>query len=577
MAINPRTGQPETPEEERARLAAAFQPFGFDQSQVPPPAPTPEEQAFARLNAPKPSEMTHGGPPGSGSQLDSVSGVTARPIPAEPEPPPMVSRPNPAAGQAAAPSLEVAGRTVTEKSPEVTRKVESSRTKQGYAALDEAGRRQESAIDQQTANNMQAGRYEANRADMRADVGRYYQLEREQQAAQRQQEIAQLKSAEDKAIGQMEKSSKITTLWEDKGAAANVIQAFLKGLSTYAHIRAGGQGIAPGMQAFTEVEAQDRQKKLDQFARDKEFVNLAKTNKAEAQQAWAQKQHELNLAEIGKLNVVDRQVDSLVAKLKTPEAAAQGAAMKAQLAERRAQLEVERGSHLDATVSSGGTTTQTMVQSKTKSGDDDERAKRTVYGGKGEPLFMIGDDKERKGAQDVVNNLRTFDEAANRLGQLIRSPNMPGSEKAALADQIHGELMNTVRKGEEMGTLDAGTERQLARIIPNGAGLMGNGAVVLKQLRESQKKKAAAKLDGYGTDGAAVVEHVTGGGMPAASPGSRAPAPEGPSSTGASLAEKANALGSLLRDPKTSAADKERVKRALRTLDEQRRGVAGGP
>lgn len=70
---------------------------------------------------------------------------------------------------------------------------------------------------------------------------------------------------------------------------------------------------------------------------------------------------------------------------------------------------------------------------------------------------------------------------------------------------------------------------------------------------------------------------MTGGGMPAASPGSRAPAPEGPSSTGASLAEKANALGSLLRDPKTSAADKERVKRALRTLDEQRRGVAGGP
>lgn len=459
------------------------------------------------------------------------------PSPAMPEPMPVAQAPGPPGITAPPPGLQALGKTVTSKTDEVTRKVESDRTKSGYQALDEAGQQQDRAATQQTDAHLKLLNAESLRADMKANTADYYRLERGLAKEEAARTIAARLSAEDKANAQVEQDAKITTLWEDKGAAANVIQAFLKGLSQYAHIKAGGQGMSPAYQAFQDVEAKDRQVKLDKFTASKEFRLIARQNTADARTAYAEKLHELNNEELVKLNVIDRQADSLAAKLKTPEALAQAEALKAQTAARRAEVQVARGAHLDATVQSGGTVTHQQfglpaeakalekplsAEAKDLAVKSDQYAKLAAKNAailRKNNGFPVGG----KEATEFINN----DKAMARLIQVGASDN---DEKAAMSMQDAPGLPTRL-----MGA--KGTVENYVKNLEVNSARLADGVT------------SRLQLEGRG-GGAAPEVRMT-------------------------VPQKVERLRKALVDPGTPKADKVRIQRALAEMESRRKAEAG--
>lgn len=74
---------------------------------------------------------------------------------------------------------------------------------------------------------------------------------------------------------------RLTTMWEDKGAPAEIVSHLLVGLSEKSHRLAGGRaGESPMQLSLNRALADDERKKLARFENSKEGLQLAKENEA---------------------------------------------------------------------------------------------------------------------------------------------------------------------------------------------------------------------------------------------------------------------------------------------------------
>lgn len=141
-----------------------------------------------------------------------------------------------------------------------------------------------------------------------------------------------------------------------------VLAGVLQGVSTWSHVRAGGTGTAPGVEAFNAAIARDRQQKIDAFTRSKEFVELAESNVDKAELALRQRLQQIDNDHISAGNLLSRRLDNMKARFKTTEAKASAEATQAEIARANAEKRLKVESDFAPQIQRHGTSTTISEQ-----------------------------------------------------------------------------------------------------------------------------------------------------------------------------------------------------------------------
>lgn len=231
------------------------------------------------------------------------------------------------------------------RTQEVTNNIAAeAKSREGDASVEKAG---------VTANQAEAERLEAER----------HQAELLKAREARNKEIDDKKAEYASRRSQLEKDSKITTLWEDKGKPAEILGVFMSSLSDNSHRMAGGQGPSPVQQQLDTAFAQDKEKKLRKFENSKYFTDLAKDDIGAAEKAKAAKEAEIKDQHMVMMDGIAKRFKSYAAKIGVPEAQATADRELAEMQSKNAKTLADQ--HKDADVetsyTSGKTSTTTNI------------------------------------------------------------------------------------------------------------------------------------------------------------------------------------------------------------------------
>lgn len=184
------------------------------------------------------------------------------------------------------------------------------------------------------AVGLEAARAESNaKLDLQAIENQHAQQLANQMEAQakerailkaRHEEMVAAKMAEaEKRRAQMEKDSKITDYFEDRGGApARVLSAFITGLSNYSHWANGGEGWGPATIQLEKEIAQDRASKIRTFENSKEFYEIARKDADAAERMKSERLHEIDEQHLIAGNVLKAKLAATAKSLGTPVAKA---------------------------------------------------------------------------------------------------------------------------------------------------------------------------------------------------------------------------------------------------------------
>lgn len=200
---------------------------------------------------------------------------------------------------------------------------------------------------------------ESDKADEAETLAQTMAARRAEVAARRAEEIAARKADYARRRQELEESSKITDLWEDKGgpgrgsAIARIMGAFAVGLAENAWTRAGGQGPSPLAQKVEAEIAADRQKKIDRFVRAKDFVAMAHEDVERAKDDLAEELKRLDDEAVVKRNLLAAKFEKQGKLLAIPRAQENARLAAAEMRAKNAESEAREENHLIASRTSG--------------------------------------------------------------------------------------------------------------------------------------------------------------------------------------------------------------------------------
>jgi hypothetical protein len=200
--------------------------------------------------------------------------------------------------------------SVKQASPETERQLTAVET----GAADEV-----EALQRKTEAQNQVTETQALGDDVLAANQRYYATIRENEAARRNEQIEAAMATEAQKRQEMEATGKPTSYWADQSAPAKVLSAFLVGLGQYA---AGPGGRNPALEILNDAMARDRQLKIDQFTRSKEFFQLATQDREAAMAARDKRLKEIDDEQIVQSNILQKQIDAVAKRAGKPVALA---------------------------------------------------------------------------------------------------------------------------------------------------------------------------------------------------------------------------------------------------------------
>lgn len=185
---------------------------------------------------------------------------------------------------------------------------------------------------------------------------------RKQEAAERHRSSVEAAVARDRdARARLEKASHITDYWEDKGAPARILGAFMTAVSTYSHMRAGKSGPGPAYQMLQDEMARDRQAKLDRFTASKEFQRIAATDVDAAREALADELKTISTLEAARRAKIAAAIESTAGRAKMDSAKAAAQAFTAKVAEDNAAAEAKDFQHWDRKITRDSARQSTTV------------------------------------------------------------------------------------------------------------------------------------------------------------------------------------------------------------------------
>jgi len=286
--------------------------------------------------------------PNVGPEAPAAVGGGGAPVPVPPAPPAPTQAPGGVALQVVQPPAEVS-RTEWQ-GPEVTTKLPSEAAAKAHADLEIAQRAESKAAEQEHQAKTPQMRAEAIAAEERALAAeraaiqkRMAQLDHERAVRARMEEGTRRRE-------EMEADRKITDFFEDRGAPARVVSAFLVGLNEFARHGRGMGGPNMAWEILQDAQARDRQTKIDKFVRSKEFYELYQKDAAAADAAYKERLKDIDDEQIAQTNLIEKQLGSIVAKLKIPQAQAEFQKLQAQTQKANAEKLASIHAHYDRTV-----------------------------------------------------------------------------------------------------------------------------------------------------------------------------------------------------------------------------------
>lgn len=341
------------------------------------------------------------------------------------------------------------------------------------------------ALESEIADNTQrAAEAHQNVADAKAELAEKQAQEDERQAKiamESQEKIRAAQAAQ--ALREAERQRLVETRMAEAGqrqeelAAANqdlwatpasgekslrdVLGAFIVGLSTAAHVRAGGTGPGPAYQVLMDRQAQDRQRKLDRLTAAREGNNAAQKALGEAKagvmdDAWYKREVErIHDEEAAQTKVATALVNAYAKRNGSQQAQAAADEFNANAAADASTKAVERRARYDVESSSESGRTDITDNTVTKTGPKGDEASITDV--EKRSLLLEQEKNTRELQRIALNNPG----AINTVKEVIRNYN--------LADQLaENPVGKSIRVGvEALGGKPASADEALKDSDPD--------------------------------------------------------------------------------------------------------------
>jgi len=394
-------------------------------------------------------------------------------------------------------------------------------------------------------------------AEAAAEAGRRAAEEEEKQAAekeaflrrenelrtQREQGRAQLNAALDDDVKQLAADAKPTDFWEDRGAPAKVLSAFLVGLGGFA---AGPNNRNSAMDILQDAMARDRQLKMDRFQNRKDIVALRRTN-LDAYNAETERMAGLLAKQDAvKGEIMARQAGAIAKRMGIPEAQAKAEAIRAASQQQWEMYKQGEYAKLNQkTVENRGGSVTVNDPGKPTGG-----AVGGIFGPGGKPIASTGDPKKDATVNEGIKEYRQLRDIMSRLRENYKQGRvLPGTDAAEERKAMASEakvLYNSMKA--KLGALSGPDAKLIEGVVGSGDAFLytGDPGVRVDKGLEGLDRGVAKNLDSFGLPGKQILpmlnEPPEGASVQQQAPAQAAPAPA-PRSRGAGPETKKLANG----------------------------------
>lgn len=317
------------------------------------------------------------------------------------------------------------GTVETTHGPTTERKIVGDETRGALDSMDEAQQRRINAMDEQSKSSILNEQAAAEAAAKQQKAAEEIEAKREELRRAEQERMAQEVSRRAQALDELEKASKVSSLYEDASPLRKFVSAIAIGFGAYASSMNGGPNQAWEIFKSKEDDYRKRQEAAIKKATDK--VMLQTKSAEEARKYFDLSMEDLDKRQAAKLKIADLQLAAV--QKANPEAAA-----RAEEARSKVQIEYhdQKAKFLqgyDTTVKHEGTSTQTS------SGDKSGTSARAPT------------------SNDMQNFaiMKEHGQMAARIKELIKQGHVPTPEMEREYEQNENLLLNRIAKEEEHG------------------------------------------------------------------------------------------------------------------------------
>lgn len=327
-----------------------------------------------------------------------------------------------------------------------TEKVVHPEIEKAEAKIDDAiAARERAAIKEQEAKT-RISEVEQKAAQEKVDRMRLAQLEKEQLERKHEDAVRAAVAEQEKRRADLSiaEAGKKRGYWDDRSAGERVLKAFAVGLSTYAHVRGGGQGPGPAYQVLQDEIARDRQAKLDKLdAAEKAYARSGQVV-AGIDDAFAKRRQRIDDEASANMNWAEAGWGAIAKGIGTEQAKAAFEQARADLAIKRQQDREQLYKDKDTEIRTAG---ERSDFSKTVN----------VNKGPGNKPLTPDEIRERKNAEQAVRK-------AEDLGDFVSSnPDAWKEYQEIYNNQAH---LDTVGSAPFIGGLAKGGLQEATRFLP---------------------------------------------------------------------------------------------------------------